>query len=79
MPFFSTFCKTPILAFSVKFISAFLGWNELEGLKGSNANDVSYGLDAIVSSYRRAVARSEESMPFASLFPLSHEKENPDV
>ena len=32
-----------------------------------------------ISSYRRAVARSEESMPFAFLFPLSHEIENPDV
>ena len=35
-------------------------------------------LNSSVSSYQRAVSRSEESMPFAFLFPLSHEIENPD-
>ena len=32
-----------------------------------------------IFSYRRAAARSEESMLFVFLFPLSYEIENPDV
>ena len=65
------------MAFISEFYECLFGLERV--WKRGNANDVSYGFDAIFSSYRRAVARSEESMLFVFLFPLSHEIENPDV
>ena len=65
------------LAFISEFYECFFGLERV--WKRGNANDVSYGFEAIFSSYRRAVASSEESMLFVFLFPLIHEIENQDV
>ena len=65
------------LAFISEFYECFFGLERV--WKRGNANDVSYGFDAIFSSYRRAVARSEELKLFFFLFPLSHEIANPDI
>ena len=71
-PYSLPFVRLHYWHLSVNFMSAFFGLERV--WKRGNANDVSYGFDAIFSSYWRAVARSEESMLFVFLFPLSHEK-----
>ena len=65
------------------FCDFYDGLFELEGVgvlkKGTIPMMLHMALMSSVSSYRRADARSEESMLFVFLFPLSHEIENPDV
>ena len=59
------------------FCDFYDGLFELEGVgvlkKGTMTLMLHMALMSSVSSYRRADARSEESMLFAFLFPLSHE------
>ena len=47
--------------------------------KGAMSMMFHVALMSSISSYWHGVARSEESMLFASLYPLSHEIENADV
>ena len=65
------------------FCDFYDGLFELEGVgvlkKGTIPMMLHMALMSSVSSYRRAFSRSEESMLFASLFPLSYEIENPIV